>query len=335
MPTLSICIPTFNRSKYLDELLDSIVEQGASDLEVIVSDDASSDNTTDVVASYKNRLPRLKYIQQAKNIGLDRNFLAVVDNASGDFVWFLGDDDRLEPGAVKKVLAALAGWPGIAGMTVGVIDYDHDFHAPTGVRSMPPTARLSGAEAVFGTIVELLGFMSALIVDRRMWGIVCREDPIHDYENLYIQVYILGRMIQRFGDWGVLNTPCVGFRTSNDQFLGKLGWLKRMKADVIAYEQIAEGLFAQNPDIRHAIRERVFATHVLARIRNAKTSDGPTPEIWGAVKLLYSHYKQLPAFWYSALPTLLMPKWLLRKIRVAYQRYSTSSGAQRAKALRT
>jgi glycosyltransferase involved in cell wall biosynthesis len=328
---LSICIPTFNRAQCLAELLDSIVEQGTPDVEVVVSDDASSDNTAEVIANYKSRLPRVKFLQQPWNIGLDRNFLAAVDNASGDYVWLMGDDDKLLPGAVEKVLTALAGWPDIVGMTVGVIDYDREFQAATGMRKMPPTARISGAEAVFSSVAELLGFMSTLVFNRSMWGVVCREDPVLDYENYYIQVYIIGRMMQRFGDWGILNDACVGYRSNNDQLQTKFGWLERLKIDVIAYEQIANGLFAGLPSVRRTMTRRIFSTHVLSRIRIAKTRSEPTQGFWTATRFLCGHYKSVPAFWYSALPTLLLPKWLMRIVRVAYQRYSSSSGTQRVK----
>ncbi|MES2561786.1 MAG: glycosyltransferase family 2 protein [Pseudomonadota bacterium] len=333
LATLSICIPTFNREKCLGELLDSIVAQRVPEIEVIVSDDASSDHTADVVATYAAKLANLKYVRQETNIGLDLNFLVVVEHATSDYVWFMGDDDRLEKGAVQNVLAALAAWPGIVGMTIGVIDYDHEFRAPTGVRHMPPTARVSGTEAVFSEIVDLLGFMSALVINRHMWKVVRREDPISAYQNLYLQVYILGRALDRFGDWGILNTPCVGFRSSNDQFLSKFGWLKRMQMDVLAYEQIASGLFPRNERARRAMRQRIFVTHVIARLRNAKTAHGPTPQIWEAIKFLYSHYRTVLAFWTYGLPTLLMPKRLLRRARALYQRYSSSSGARRAKRL--
>jgi len=93
MPSLSICIPTYNRSKLLAELLDSIILQNEPGIEVVVSDDASPDDTADVVAFYTGKLPNLKYIRQDKNIGLDRNFRAVVEAASGDYVWLMGDDD--------------------------------------------------------------------------------------------------------------------------------------------------------------------------------------------------------------------------------------------------
>jgi abequosyltransferase len=138
-------------------------------------------------------------------------------------------------------------------------------------------------------------------------------------------------MVERFGDWGILNSACIGFRSGNDQFLTKFGWLKRMQMDAIAYEQIAQALFALKPRAKFLMRQQIFKAHILARIRNAKIQIGPTPELWDAAKFLYHHFRDLPAFWYSALPTLSMPKWLLRKVRTAFQRYSSRSGARRAK----
>jgi abequosyltransferase len=331
MPTLAICIPTYNRSRYLAELLDSIAGQDVSNLEVVVSDDASPDDTPSVVSGYQSRIKNLNFIRQPVNIGLDRNFLAVVRAASADYVWLMGDDDKLEPGSVNHVLAALAEWPRIGGMTVGVTDFDHELRVVTGVGRMPPTAKLHGSEAVFGSIADLLGFMSSLVVDRAVWNAVCSEEPIEKYFNYYVQVYITGKIIERTGTWGVLNIPCVRFRSSNDQFLSKFGWLKRMEMDVVAYAQIANGLFPHNPAARRAMRNRIFATHILSRIRNEKVSDKPTSQIPEALKLLGRYYGGVPEFWYSALPTLLSPKWLLRQARHFYQNHSSVSGAHRAK----
>jgi abequosyltransferase len=333
LATLSICIPTFNRSKYIAELLDSIVEENDPDLEIIISDDASTDDTKEVVGMFNGRIKSLKFIERPKNIGIDANFLAVIGEASGEYAWLFGDDDKLEPGAIKKVLSALKGWPGIAGMTVGVIDYDPELRRPTGIRHMPPTARLSGTETVFTALAEHLGFMSALIVNRRMWNTVCQEYAVLDFKNFYIQVYIIGKMVERFGDWGVLNSPCVRFRTSNDQFLSKFGWLDRIRIDILAYDQIFSAIFEHNPRVVASLRHRILTTHVLSRVRNAKTSPDSNLEIWPTVILLFKHYRDVPAFWHSAIPTLLVPKWALRGLRAAYQRYSRSSGTQRVKTL--
>lgn len=334
MTRLSICIPTFRRPDCLAHLLDSIVAQGRPDIEVVISDDASGDDTAAVAERYRGAIPKLIFVAQPQNIGLDKNFQAVVALASGDYAWLMGDDDQLEPGAVDAVLSALDRWPGVAGLTLGSIDYDYDFADVVGYGALPETQRLEGAEALFTAIPEALGFMSTMVVNAEMWGRVCAEDPIEKFQNLYVQVYIAGRMAERFGGWGVVNTPCVGYRTSNDQFLSQLGWVDRLKVDVVAYEQLADAFFGAKPAARRTMRTRIFNSHIIARLRNAKTAPGPTPKIGAALALLLRTYADLPAFWYSALPTLLLPGAALREAKRLYQRYSPTSGAYQARRLR-
>ena len=70
-PKLSICIATFNRSKFISETLDSILAQLDSRVEIIVVDGASPDNTKDVLEEYIYRNPQLKYYCEQVNSGVD------------------------------------------------------------------------------------------------------------------------------------------------------------------------------------------------------------------------------------------------------------------------
>ena len=109
---LSLCIPTFNRVNYLRELLPflfaelAVVNQTSIQVELLISDNASTDGTE----SYLEGLscPGLKIFRNANNIGGDRNFLACVERASGEYVWLFGDDEMLEPGGIGRILALLA-----------------------------------------------------------------------------------------------------------------------------------------------------------------------------------------------------------------------------------
>ena len=88
-PILSICIPTYNRASYLQATLDSIVAQPifqrTSDIEIVISDNCSTDATQDVVAVYKKKFPdKLFYHRTEKNIGFD-NFREVLSVAHGKF----------------------------------------------------------------------------------------------------------------------------------------------------------------------------------------------------------------------------------------------------------
>ena len=102
---LSICIPTYNRLPFLKELLPAILRQvdaGRDEVEVVVSDNASTDDTADYLRSLLN--PCLRWWTNETNIGGDRNFLKCVAEARGEYVWLFGDDDIMPAGAVDMVL---------------------------------------------------------------------------------------------------------------------------------------------------------------------------------------------------------------------------------------
>lgn len=106
-PKLSICIGTFNRARLLGETLSSIIPQMTDACEVLVSDNASTDDTQQVVAEHAHRFDRLRYFRQETNVGLDRNFDRAVELARGDYCWLFSDDDLMKPNAVARVLEAL------------------------------------------------------------------------------------------------------------------------------------------------------------------------------------------------------------------------------------
>ena len=95
---LSICIPQYNRIAFLLKNLSMIAQQQYSNLEIVISDDCSSDNTEEEI---KLLMPAYKYPivyhRYAQNVGYDRNFRKSVELASGDYVIILGNDDTLNP----------------------------------------------------------------------------------------------------------------------------------------------------------------------------------------------------------------------------------------------
>ncbi len=108
-PLLSITIPTYNRALFLAELLESLVPelQNEPRVELLVSDNASTDSTPELITRMASRGARLRSLRNAQNIGSDANFLQCLDEARGKYVWVLGDDDLLTPGAVGQLLSLL------------------------------------------------------------------------------------------------------------------------------------------------------------------------------------------------------------------------------------
>jgi abequosyltransferase len=79
------------------------------DCEIIISDDASPDDTEKVVAQYAHKLGRFSYVRQNINLGCDGNIDFVMRRARGEYCWLMPDDDWMKPGAVCAVLDALRG----------------------------------------------------------------------------------------------------------------------------------------------------------------------------------------------------------------------------------
>lgn len=104
--TFSICIPSYNRSRHLGPLLDSIFAQDYSDFEVVICEDKSPEREQIalIVKSYEERYPgMIAYHENTENLGYDGNIRNLVAKATGEFCFFMGNDDLMCSGALRTV----------------------------------------------------------------------------------------------------------------------------------------------------------------------------------------------------------------------------------------
>ncbi len=108
---LSICVPTYNRADLLEHCLNSISKSisGYEDfIEVIISDNNSSDNTQAVINSFHNRIKNIFSYRNSTNLGFNGNLIKIVDEyVSGRYCWIIGDDDFLSCCAIKVLFKQL------------------------------------------------------------------------------------------------------------------------------------------------------------------------------------------------------------------------------------
>lgn len=95
LPAISVCIPTYNGAKYIAQTIESILNQTFTDFEIILSDDASSDNTLEIVGSFND--PRIVRIDRLSKVGAEANWNNAVANASASLVKLVCQDDILYP----------------------------------------------------------------------------------------------------------------------------------------------------------------------------------------------------------------------------------------------
>ncbi|MFH1641728.1 MAG: glycosyltransferase [Nanoarchaeota archaeon] len=104
-PKVSIILPTYNGEKYLRQSIDSCLKQTYRNIELIIVDDCSQDDTLSIIQSFSD--PRIKFIRNKKNMKLPRSLNIGFKQASGEYLTWTSDDNRFLPTAIEEMLIFL------------------------------------------------------------------------------------------------------------------------------------------------------------------------------------------------------------------------------------
>lgn len=118
-PLVSVCIPTYNYGKLIPDAVRSVLSQSCSDFELIIVDNASTDATADLIKTFTDSDPRIRFFRNAVNVGIVKNFNLALQYAKGRFVKMLCADDLLAPSALEKSLALIQSDPAVSLVTTG------------------------------------------------------------------------------------------------------------------------------------------------------------------------------------------------------------------------
>ncbi|MEQ2922045.1 glycosyltransferase family 2 protein [Ruthenibacterium lactatiformans] len=106
-PLLTIAVPTFNGSRTIRNMLDILLPQVDSRVELIVIDNCSTDDTPQIIRNYQEQYSWIRYIRNEQNVGADGNFLRCMQKANGRYIHLLSDDDILTEGSLEVILKFL------------------------------------------------------------------------------------------------------------------------------------------------------------------------------------------------------------------------------------
>lgn len=106
-PLVSLGLPVYNGANFLRQALDSLTGQTLRDLEIVISDNASTDETGDICREYAARDGRIRYIRQERNIGAGPNYNFVFQQSCGRYFKWAAHDDYMDPQAIALCAAAL------------------------------------------------------------------------------------------------------------------------------------------------------------------------------------------------------------------------------------
>lgn len=122
MKKISVVLPVYNGEQYIEESIQSVLNQTWQDWELIIVDDCSTDRTPEIIRWYAQQEPRIQVIQNAENQKLPRSLNIGFQCALGDYFTWTSDDNRYKPEAFETMLAYLCAAP-----EVGLVYCDMDF----------------------------------------------------------------------------------------------------------------------------------------------------------------------------------------------------------------
>jgi len=107
---ISVCIPVWNREKYIGETIESVLAQTYTGFEIVIVDDGSTDNTKKIIKEYMKKDIRVRLIEK-EHVGATDTFNQTILNAKGDYICILGSDDLWMPTKLEEQVKVSKDYP--------------------------------------------------------------------------------------------------------------------------------------------------------------------------------------------------------------------------------
>jgi len=211
-PQLSIIIPTYNRARLLERCLHSVLACQLGDIEILVSDNASPDDTQDVLQTFRD--PRLHFSRNKTNLGFEANMLKLLRSAAGEWIFCLTDDDFLLPNALERLLMIIKCHPDIGVILSNFQVVDQDGNYLNASHYYDKTVQFSPGMEALSRMVWAAHVFSRITVRRKWLDIVGTERHL---ATMYPQMYFVGAILKEHHGF-FLNECLVAHTTGNQVF---------------------------------------------------------------------------------------------------------------------
>jgi len=217
---VTVGIPTYNRSSWLREAMESVLAQSYEDFRLLICDNASEDGTRDMVESFRDE--RIVYSRSPRNIGMVPNFNRVMNLTDTEYLMVLPDDDALYPDYLRSTVAVLDAHPSVGVVHTGFDVVDHSSTVLHGGLVMPGSEgfepRERFLERIMSTPIGAVCWSSALLRTRAMVD----ADGQRPSDEPYADFPLLMRIALGW-DYFSLAAPLVRLRVHEESGTAALG----------------------------------------------------------------------------------------------------------------
>ncbi len=283
---ISICIPTLNRAHFIGETLENVIAQANDNVEIVIVDGASTDNTSEVVQRFKQKFRNLVYYRGEKNMGVDRDMAKTIELSRGEYCWLLSDDDLLKPGAIKRILKEIESkyeiyLCNITECSLNLQPIKEVFWLSRDVKDR--VFHLHDRNELIeycnnaNSLGALFSYMSSIVLRREEWN---KKGYNYEFDGTaYALASSLLSFIKRRCRLKYIRSPLVLWRSDNESFQHAGGLVKRYLLDFDGYLQLADKYLTDDRKVRDAFLKVMTRDHPWYTIINV-TSFIDSPEAW-------------------------------------------------------
>ena len=276
-PLVSIALPVHNGADTLARVVESVLAQTCSDLELVISDNASLDGTEEICRQFERDDRRVVYQRHPTNLGLLNNFVSAAENARGRYLRWIGDDDSLAPDYVARVLEVFAEDDRRVVVTTQIayndaqeVDALHASYDPTALASQDPVERLAEMLRLLTSGFAFLDPLYAMM--RRDLAALPRRNMLREDE-------VFAARLALAGPWGHVAAPLAHRHRSEVsspdlvRLLGVPGW-HRYAADVLQCRDLMHWIARSPLEPAQRQRARLEVARLYARRKRNKVLRG-------------------------------------------------------------
>ena len=302
---LTVAVPTYNGARTIGDMLNILLPQITSEVEVIISDNCSTDSTPAIVENFKKRFPFINYIRNKENLKADGNFLQCMKIANGKFVMLISDDDIIMEGAIDNILAFLRDNPQMSLGYMESLAFKDKYisadrcHGYKYLTSVDENIATTDKDLFLKYCHRLFGFTSVHIWStKRIREII---NPEQYFGTFFLQAYMNILCSNRPDDiLGIIKGPCIAIGE-----YGIIGNLDVAEVEGIYYHKMLE--FAVENGYPKKRMEKYYIWKIIFLCRNTIIRERAINTKKTSLRNIFIATKRYPSAWIKLYPFLLIP----------------------------